>query len=207
MDIEFLLAVAAFTFAASVTPGPNNLMVMASGANFGIRRTLPHFAGVIIGFQVMIWLVGAGISQLFIAYPASFVIMKIVSAIFLLYIAWKIANAAPLSSDAGEIQGSKPLTFFQAAAFQWVNPKAWAISIATLGAYSIAGETLLSIVIIAVAFLITGIPSVMIWLFLGTQLRRLLSKPWRLRAFNWTCAAILVLSLAPILASTSLTTT
>ncbi len=200
MTLEILIALAAFAIITSITPGPNNLMVMASGANFGVRRTLPHMAGVLLGFNFMIWMVGAGLIGVLEAIPASFVVLKILSAGFLLFLAWKIANAAAPGEDPKAVAG-KPLTFFQAAAFQWVNPKAWALSLAAVGAYASDAHPVLSLAAVAVIFLAAGVPSVGTWLLLGTQLRRFLTNGARLRIFNWTCAALLVATLWPILSA------
>ena len=199
MTLELLLALAIFALISSITPGPNNLMVMASGANFGVRRTLPHMAGVLLGFNFMIWLVGAGLISIMESFPPSFVILKTLSAAFLLFLAWKIARAAAPGEDDEASRGT-PLTFFQAAAFQWVNPKAWALSLAAVGAYASDANPVLSLAAVAVIFLAAGIPSVSAWLFLGTKIRLLLTNETRLRAFNWTCAALLVATLWPILA-------
>lgn len=199
MTTELLIALAAFAFVSSITPGPNNLMVMASSANFGAARTLPHFAGVILGFNFMIWMVGIGVSKVFEAWPVSLMILKFLSVVFLLYLAWKIATmAAPQDKETST---GKPLNFFQAAAFQWINPKAWALSLAAVGAYASAANPIVSVAIIAGVFLAAGIPSVASWLFLGTQLRRLFSDPKKLRLFNWACAALLAASVWPILFS------
>lgn len=200
MSIEIFIALAAFALVTSITPGPNNLMVMASGANFGVARTLPHFAGVVLGFNFMIWMVGAGLIGAVAAIPASLIVLKILSAGLLLYFAWKIANAGALEDDPNAAAG-KPLTFFQAVAFQWVNPKAWAMSLAAVGAYASDANLLLSLGIVAMVFLAAGVPSVGAWLFLGTQLRRLLTNNLRLRLFNWTCAALLVATLWPVLSA------
>ena len=200
MTVEILIALAAFAMVTSITPGPNNLMVMASGANFGIRRTLPHIAGVLFGFNVMIWMVGAGLIGVLEAVPASFIALKAVSAVALLYLAWKIANAAAPGDDANAAAG-KPLTFIQGAAFQWVNPKAWALSLAAVGAYASETNPVLSLAAVGIIFLAAGIPSVGTWLLLGTQLRRFLTNATRLRIFNWTCAALLVATLWPILSA------
>ncbi len=200
MSFEILIALAAFAIVTSITPGPNNLMVMASGANFGVRRTLPHIAGVLLGFNFMIWMVGVGLIGVLEAIPASFVVLKTLSAAFLLFLAWKIANAAAPGDDPDAV-GGKPLTFLQAAAFQWVNPKAWALSLAAVGAYVSEAHTVLSLAAVAIIFLAVGLPSVGTWLLLGTQLRRLLTNRARLRIFNWTCAALLVATLWPILSA------
>lgn len=200
MTLEILIALTAFALITSITPGPNNLMVMASGANFGIRRTFPHMAGVLLGFNFMIWMVGAGLITAMERVPASFMAMKILSAAFLIYLAWKIANAAAPGDDAKTAAG-KPLTFIQGAAFQWVNPKAWALSLAAVGAYTSEAHPIISLAAVAIVFLAAGIPSVATWLMLGTQLRRFLTNTTRLRIFNWTCAALLLATLWPVLSA------
>ncbi len=200
MTLEILIALAAFALITSITPGPNNLMVMASGANFGVRRTLPHMAGILLGFNFMIWMVGAGLIGVLEAIPSSFMILKWVSSIVLLYLAWKVANAAAPGENPEAIAG-KPLTFFQGAAFQWVNPKAWALSLAAVGTYASDAHPILSLAAVSVIFLAAGIPSVGSWLLLGTQLRQFLTNATRLRIFNWTCAVLLAATLWPILSA------
>lgn len=123
MNTELLLALLSFAFVTSVTPGPNNLMLMASGTNFGFGRTAPHMIGVALGFAVMILLVCLGIGAVFAALPGAMLVLKIASCAYLLYLAWRIATAPPPSIDDGAPTG-RPLNFLQAAAFQWVNPKA-----------------------------------------------------------------------------------
>ncbi|HNR76109.1 MAG TPA: LysE family translocator [Parvularculaceae bacterium] len=199
MSLDLLIALFGFAFVSSITPGPNNLMVMASGANFGVKRTLPHFFGVVVGFNFMIWMVGAGLMQVVERAPASFLVLKILSVVFLLYLAFKIATAAPPDENAATT--GKPLGFFQAAAFQWVNPKAWALSVAAISAYAVAGAPLLSIAAVAGVFILAGAPSIILWLILGTQIRRFLIDPSHLRAFNWTCAALLAASIWPIVSA------
>ena len=122
MTYELLIGLIGFAVASSITPGPNNLMLMASGANFGFRRTIPHMVGISLGHAFMVMLVGLGLGKLFDTYPVAQTVLQVLSTGYLLYLAWKIANAAP--PQEGVARG-KPFTFFQAAAFQWVNPKAW----------------------------------------------------------------------------------
>ncbi|MBT8473113.1 MAG: LysE family translocator [Marinicaulis sp.] len=203
MTLELLAALAAFTFITSVTPGPNNLMVMASGANFGLTRTLPHIFGVICGFQFMLWTVGAGLITALETYPISTLILKFASAAFLLYLAWNFANAAPPENGADEKLIGKPMSFLQGAAFQWVNPKAWALSIGALGAFVTAEQSIVGLLTISIAFILLGAPCVFAWTLLGTQLRRLFRKPLHLKIFNWTCAALLAASVIPVLTSTT----
>ena len=195
MNTELLLALAGFAFVTSITPGPNNLMLMASGANFGFRRTGPHMLGISLGHLLMIVLVGLGLNQLFVAFPPLGLAMKIASVCYLLFLAWKIANAAP--PQEGAVQG-KPLTFLQAALFQWVNPKAWFMAVTATTVYA-PDQTFASVLIVAAAFACVNLPSVSTWTVMGQQIRRVLTSEKRLRAFNWTMAALLVASLALIL--------
>ncbi|MEO0543792.1 MAG: LysE family translocator [Pseudomonadota bacterium] len=191
MQYELLLALTSFAFASSITPGPNNMMLLASGANFGFRRTVPHMLGISIGHALMVFLVGIGLAQLFIAFPILKQIMQVVAAIYMLWLAWKIANAAPASSQS--TKGS-PLTFGQAAAFQWVNPKAWGMALTAVTAYA-PGDTVFAMVLVAATFAAVNLPSVSVWTVLGQQMQRFLTSTARLRAFNWTMAALLVGSL------------
>jgi len=194
MTHDLLLALALFAFVSSITPGPNNLMLMASGANFGFRRTLPHMLGIGLGFAFMVLMVGAGLIRLFEAVPATYTVLKVGSVVYLLYLAWKIANAAPARAGAA---GGRPFTFLQAAAFQWVNPKAWAMALTAISAYT-PDRSLAAIALVALVFGAINLPSVSTWTVLGQQMARLLRAPRHLRAFNWTMAALLVASLYPV---------
>ena len=195
MSYDLLLALTLFAFVSSITPGPNNLMLMASGANFGFRRTLPHMLGVVIGFTLMIVLVGVGLVQVFDIYPISHQILKVVSVIYLLWLAWKIANAAP---PEGDVQSEGiPITFIQAALFQWVNPKAWTMALTAISAYT-PDQTLYYVSLVALVFGIVNLPSVSLWTVLGEQMARFLTSAARLRAFNWAMAGLLILSLYPV---------
>lgn len=197
MDAQLLAAFATFAFVSSITPGPNNLMLMASGANFGLRRTIPHMLGVGIGFTVMIVLVGIGLIGLFDAVPGSYTILKIVSVVYLLWLAWKIANAA--APDTGGRSSGTPLTFLQAAAFQWVNPKAWTMALTAITVYA-PDRSLGAIAIVAAIFGLINLPTVSTWTLIGQQMQRFLTDARRLQFFNWTMAALLVASLWPVLA-------
>jgi len=195
MTPNILFALFAFCIVSTVTPGPNNLMVMASGANFGYRRTLPHMLGIAIGFAVMTMLVGVGLIQIFDRFPVVHSVLTVVSVAYLLRLAWKIANAAP-PKGAAEAQG-KPLTFLQAAAFQWVNPKAWTMALTAITVYA-ADRSVLAILLVAAMFAAVCVPCLSVWTLLGQEMRRFLTNPARLRAFNWTMAALLVASLLPV---------
>jgi threonine/homoserine/homoserine lactone efflux protein len=195
MTLDLFLALIAFAFVTSVTPGPNNVMLLASGVNFGFRRTVPHMAGVALGHALMVFLVGIGLMGVFIGYPPAQTALKVVSTVYMLWLAWKIATAAP---PAGAQSTGRPLNFLQAAAFQWVNPKAWIISLGAITLYA-PGQEWGAVAWVAFGFLCVGWTTTVIWTGLGLGLRRFLQRPKALRAFNFTMAGLLVASLVPVL--------
>lgn len=195
VSFDLFSAFIAFAFVSSITPGPNNLMLMSSGANFGFRRTIPHMLGIGIGFTVMIVLVGAGLMQVFDAFPVSYTVLKVLSVAYLLWLAWKIAHAGtPGHGQAG----ATPMSFLQAAAFQWVNPKAWAMALTAISAYA-PDRTMQAVLVVALIFGAVNLPSVSTWTILGQQIRRILTNRGRLTAFNITMAVLLIASLYPVL--------
>lgn len=197
MSYDIFLALITFSFASSVTPGPNNLMLMASGANYGLRRTVPHMLGISLGHSFMVTMVGVFLLQLFDSYPALNVILKIVGGSYMLWLAWKVANAVP--PEAAKVTG-RPFTFLQAAAFQWVNPKAWFMAITAISAYAPQDNgPWVGAVLVAAVFGATNLPSITLWAWMGVQMRRFLGTPGRLRIFNITMAILLVASLYPML--------
>lgn len=200
MTFDLISALILFAFASSITPGPNNIMLLSSGANFGLRRTVPHMLGISIGHAVMVTLVGLGLLGLFEALPWLRVALMVICAVYLLYLAWKIANAAPPADAPGN---ASPFTFLQAAAFQWVNPKAWYMAIYAQTNFApeggIGGVFWAAPVLIAMIFAMTNLPSVTVWAWGGVQVRRWLEAPGRLRVFNITMALLLVASLYPML--------
>jgi threonine/homoserine/homoserine lactone efflux protein len=195
MTHELFAALILFAFVSSITPGPNNLMLMASGANFGFRRSIPHMLGIGLGFTFMVLMVGLGLIGLFEAFPVSYTVLKVASVLYLLWLAWKIANAAPVTQ--GEAAGT-PMTFLQAAAFQWVNPKAWTMALTAISAYA-PGHSLMAILLVAGIFGAVNLPSVSSWTILGQQMARILTNPRRLMLFNRTMGALLVASLYPVI--------
>lgn len=194
MAPDILVALAGFAFVSSITPGPNNLMLMASGANFGFRRTIPHMLGIGIGFTIMIVLVGLGLIGLFDRWPLSYRVLQVASVGYLLWLAWRIATA---SQPENAKTSARPLNFWQAAAFQWVNPKAWTMALTAITLYA-HDRSVVSIAMVAAVFGAVNLPSVSLWTVLGQQMRRWIGTPARLRAFNWTMAALLVASLYPV---------
>ena len=195
MPFSVLTALMAFCLVSTITPGPNNLMVMASGVNFGYRRTLPHMVGIALGFGVMVLLVGLGMMQVFEVFPVVRTALTLGCVVYLLYLAWKVANAAPPKGAAQE--GARPISFLQAAGFQWVNPKAWSMALTAITLYA-PDRAVLSVAIIAACFAAVCLPCLSLWVVVGQQVQRLLRNPARLRAFNWTMAILLVLSLYPV---------
>jgi len=196
LTAELFTALVAFAFVSSITPGPNNLMLMTSGTNFGFVRTIPHMLGVSIGFTLMIVLVGAGLAQVFELYPVAHTILKYASCAYLVWLAWKIATSAPPGTK-GEGK-SDPMTFIQAALFQWVNPKAWTMALTAVSAYTLPADPIVSLLVVAAVFGAVNLPSVSSWTLMGAQLRRFLSDPVKLRVFNVTMALILVATLYPV---------
>ncbi len=196
MDLQLLPALILFAFVTSITPGPNNMMLMASGANFGLRRTLPHMLGVGIGFVVMMILIGLGLIKVFDRYPVSYDILKWGGLAYMVWLAFKIATQVPKVPEP--TSQARPITFLQACAFQWVNPKAWSMAVNAITLYT-AQQSLPGIALAAVVFGLVNIPSVACWAMLGQQMRRFLTSTTRLRAFNMTMAVLLLLTLIPVL--------
>jgi len=196
MNAESILALATFALATSITPGPNNLMLMSSGARFGLRRTLPHLLGVALGFVFMLFLVGIGVSELLLRVPVLADALRIVCLGVLLWFAWKMVSAP--SAPAGEAPtAAAPLTFVQAAAFQWINPKAWAMALTAVAVYAPSSD-LLAVALVAAVFGLVNLPSTGLWAVLGREVRRVLTGPGRQRAFDWCMAGLLLASSVPM---------
>lgn len=192
MFISFVL----FGVIAAITPGPNNVMLTTTGLNFGVRRGVPHLLGICIGFPVMLALIGLGFGALFQLYPILHEVIKIIGVIYLLFLAWKIANAG---SGAAKVRQSKPINFWQSAAFQWINPKAWIMGSSALAAYTTLDDNFfIQVLIICVTFMIITIPCAGIWLVFGAGLQHFLRDPKHLRIFNLCMALLLVASILPV---------
>ena len=190
------LTIILFAIATCVTPGPNNTMIMTSGLNYGIQRSLPHYLGIILGFPAMVVAVGLGLASLFEQYAVLHLLLKVAGASYLTFLAWQIASA-PVS-DLSVTEG-KPFTFLQAAAFQWVNPKAWVLAVGATATYTVVGSDYrLQVLVIAIIFLVFGAPCIMLWLWFGASLKRLLQKPESVKYFNYAMATLLMLSLLPV---------
>lgn len=197
MSFELLTALIIFALVSSITPGPNNLMLMNSGATYGIKKTIPHALGVACGFTLMVILVGMGIMQFFQLYPIGNDILKVASVAYLLYLSFKIATStASLNCDN---TSAKPFSFMQGALFQWVNPKAWTMALTAISIYASSAD-FNAILLVAFIFGIVNLPSISVWVLLGKKIQYFLTSHKRLRAFNMAMALLLVGSLYPVLA-------
>lgn len=196
--MDNLLALLGFAAVTAFTPGPNNTMLMVSGANWGVLPSVPHMLGITIGFPLMVFAVGMGLGGVFEAYPVLHEILKYISFAYLLYLAWKLARAGRHDVD-GTRQG-KPMTFLAAALFQWVNPKAWIMAVTAMTLFIPAGRAMLPGVLLLVAvFALMSLPSAATWCLFGTGISRFLDSDRRIAVFNAAMAILLVLSMVPTL--------
>lgn len=196
MPFDTLLALFVFAFTTSITPGPNNMMLFASGVNFGFRRTIPHMLGIGFGFLSLLIGVGLGLGALLHAVPLLYTMLKFAGGAYLVWIAWKIGSSRTLGEGS---TGAVPMTFLQAAAFQWINPKAWVMAVTAMATYTDTSRYFLTVAIVGFAFAIVNLPSVSTWAGFGSALRDWLSDPVRLKWFNISMAVLLVASLWPML--------
>jgi threonine/homoserine/homoserine lactone efflux protein len=196
MQADTLLALFLFAFTTSITPGPNNMMLFASGVNFGFARTIPHMFGIGAGFLSLLVAVGLGLGALLHSVPMLYMGLKFAGGAYLVWIAWKIGTSRTLSEGKA---GAVPMTFLQAAAFQWINPKAWVMAVTAMATYTTEQAYVTSVLIVGAIFAIVNVPSVSTWAGFGSALRQWLSEPVRLKWFNITMAVLLVLSLWPML--------
>ncbi|MGK6316009.1 LysE family translocator [Neorhizobium sp. DT-125] len=196
MSLETFLALVLFAFTTSITPGPNNMMLFASGVNFGFARTIPHMLGIGAGFLSLLIAVGLGLGALLQTLPAVYTALKFAGGAYLVWIAWKIGTSRSLSDGK---TGARPMTFLGAAAFQWVNPKAWVMAVTAMATYTDPDYYLPTVLLVGFAFAVVNVPSVSTWAGFGSALREWLSVPVRLKWFNITMAVLLVASLWPML--------
>lgn len=194
--MDYLFAVILFAVSSSVTPGPNNIMVMTSGLNFGVRKSLPLLTGICVGFTIMLLLVGVGFSQLFEMFPSLHFLIKCAGVIYLLYLAYLIARSAG-TVESGE--QSKPLSFIKGALFQWVNGKAWVVATGAIAAFTTVGANFFSQnLMIATTFFVVSFPCVGVWLMFGSLLKNVLNSAKSRMVFNYIMSGLLVLSVLPV---------
>lgn len=191
-----LFPLISFTFVMSITPGPNNIMLWASGANYGFKRSLPHMLGISIGFASLFLVCGLGLGALFEAYPVIQTVLKVVGSVYLLYLAFRIATA----SFEGKQEDKKPLNFFEAAGFQYANPKAWVFALTTASSFSLLGSNfILNALSISLVLMLVNFPCICVWTAFGTAIGRFLSNKRALMSFNFVMAGLLVATILLIL--------
>lgn len=196
MSWELLLAFTGFALATSFTPGPNNAMLLASGAGFGFARTLPHIAGIVSGCAAMVLLIGLGLGRLLVAAPLLYTLLRYAGAAYLLLLAWRLARSSSMRPGAGR---SRPMRLTEALLFQWVNPKAWVMVVGAVTTYAPRDGFVRNVLLIAAVMAVVNLSSATLWAGGGVALQGVLDRPARIRAFNLVMAALLMLSLYPIL--------
>ncbi|MEN2469326.1 MULTISPECIES: LysE family translocator [Burkholderia] len=184
-----------FALVTSITPGPNNTMLLASGVNFGFRRTMPHLFGISIGVAILMLSVGFGLGEAFKRMPVLYTILEAASVAYLLYLAWRIGTSGEVKAHGAK---PRPMTFIEAAAFQWVNPKAWMMVLTAATTVRLSADYGMNAAWMAVVFILIGFPCICLWAAFGLGLRRFLSNRRALRIFNVTMAVLLILSLYPL---------
>jgi len=196
MTLDVFLALASFAFVMAFTPGPNNIMLTASGANFGFARSIPHMAGVVVGFVILLVVSGGGLGVLLVTFPSLQAALKVVRAAYMLWLAWKIANAN--GGQDGANPDARPLTFLQAAAFQWVNPKGVIIAFGAVALYVRPERAFLDLLILLIVFGLATLLSTVTWSSFGVALSSVLRDERRTRIFNIVMALLLVASIVPM---------
>lgn len=204
MTAEMVPALLGFAFVMSISPGPANFLLLASGANFGFPRTLPLVLGISVGFLSMVFLVGLGLGEAMDRVPYLHAVLRAVCGAYVLWLAWRIARSRSLGP--GEEEGmEKPITFAQAALFQLVNPKAWAVALIVTVSYTNPADYMVSLIAMILLFALVNIPAISVWAVSGAALRRTLGRGRRIAVFNIAMAALLVGSMVPVLLGDLLT--
>lgn len=193
--MELLIPIIIFCFATSISPGPNNIMLMTSGVNHGVVKTIPHLLGINIGFPAMVAAIGFGLGNLFIAFPPIYLVIKVLGITYLLYLAWKIARSS--MPNVG-VESARPLTFMQAALFQWVNPKAWVMAVGAIASFTTSEKMVSQILLIVATYLIVGGMCIAVWLCAGAAMKKFLQNEKQLKIFNLIMALLLVASVVPM---------
>ena len=196
MTPQLITALALFGFTSSITPGPNNTMLLGSGANFGLRASIPHMLGVVSGFVLLLAAVGFGLGAIFQAFPVLHVVLAWAGLIYLLYLAARIAFSTGLKARK---DGARPMRFWEAVTFQAVNPKCWAMALGAMTAYAPAQDYMLNVLVVMVVFGLVNAPCIFAWTAFGVGMRRFLDRPAALRGFNIAMALALAASLIPTL--------
>jgi threonine/homoserine/homoserine lactone efflux protein len=198
MQLDVFLALVLFASVMAFTPGPNNILLTASGVNFGFIRTIPHLLGVDVGFVLLLAVFAAGLGLVFAAAPTLQLVLKIAGAAYMLWLAWKVASARPAGDGEDGNRARKPMTFWQAVAFQWVNPKGVVAALSGVAIYMQPGHEFYDFAIILSVFGLVTVLSTATWAGFGVGLRRFLRNPLHARIFNAVMGLLLVASIYPM---------
>lgn len=196
MNPDLIVPLMIYALVSSITPGPNNMMLLASGVNFGVRLTIPHMMGVCLGFTLMLALVGLGVGVAVLAIPLLHTVLKYGSGAYLLWLAWALATSGSLG---GSEAGARPMRFIEAVLFQWINPKAWVMAVSAMSIYTDPQAMLVSVLMVSGLFGLVNMPSIAVWVGFGVGLRGFLEDQTRLRLFNISMAILLLMSTLPLL--------
>jgi threonine/homoserine/homoserine lactone efflux protein len=194
--MENFISVLLFAISTTLTPGPNNFMLMNSGLNYGSRRSLPHFMGVALGFPLMFIILALGFGVVFQKYEIIKHILKILGSAYLIYLAYKIMNSNGNINDKDS--DASPFTFIQAVLFQWVNPKAWLMAVSAISIYTDTSNYYMSILYLSIIFFVVCLPCGGVWLVMGTKIKHYLTTDTHRRIFNFSMAAALIASIGMI---------
>lgn len=197
MPYDTLIALCIYALVTSVSPGPSNFMLLASGVNFGFARTIPQVLGITAGFTSLLLGMGLGLGAVLVAFPALHVVLRVAGGAYLLWLAWRIGTSRSLSANADS--EARPLRFVDSALFQWVNPKAWVVAMTAMSVYIDDNAPLRSVLLICLVFALVNLPGVAVWAAFGVSLRRFLSDPARLKYFNICMGLLLAATLWPML--------
>ena len=195
MEMGLFLSLLGFLWVAAITPGPNNMLLTASGANFGFIRSFPLMLGIMLGMQIMLLMVAFGIGGLILVYPAIHLLLKIAGSLYLLWLSWKIASAPYEELDISNLSvPGKAMPFWQGGILQLINPKAWLMSLGAVASFSLAGAQYHSSVLaISFAMFLVNIVAGIIWLRFGSFIGRWLKSPRAWKIFN-ICMGLLTAS-------------
>ncbi|MBT9492443.1 MAG: LysE family translocator [Paucibacter sp.] len=199
MTLPTLLAVMAFAMVTSITPGPNNMMLLASGVNHGFRATLPHIAGISGGLLVLLLAAGLGLGALLQQWPALYLVLKTVGAVYMVWLAWQLWHAGAPQVAEHQTRPAGLMGFWGAAAFQWVNPKAWMIAIGAVAGFAAPDGGFAAVLALGLVCALVNVPCISLWALAGAKLSRALAEPARRRRFNALMSLSLLASIWPML--------
>lgn len=198
MSVDSILALMGFALVMSISPGPGNFLLLTSGVNFGFQRSLPLVLGISCGFLLIVFLVGIGLGQILKTFPLIYSVLKFICAGYVLWMAWKISRSRSASEGSGDDMAD-PISFLQAALFQWVNPKAWAVALIVTVSYTTPDQYLISLIMIIAIFAAVNIPAISVWALGGVLFARIIGEGQKVVIFNRLMAVLLVGSMMPVL--------